>query len=157
MSQSKSRYTLREDIERMKQNENRTDRSRRMVWIKRFLLLLLFPIGYLLGMLFHLVLFLLVIELFRCMLAKQRFQKQKNHSKEDKQEELVIKTTAEMILLLYFILLGIVFTIYGCLRYALHMPIGSFLLTDWLRYSVVVFLLFEIFVLQFYRKLERKV
>ena len=157
MRLSKSRCTLREDIERLKQNGKRNGRSRRMVWVKRFLLLLLFLAGYFLGILFDLIIFLLVMELFRCVLAKRRFQKQKNHSKEEKQQELVIRTAAEMILLLYFILLGSVFTIYGCLRYALHMPMGSFLLTDWLRYSAVLFLLFEIFVMQLYKKLEREV
>lgn len=153
----KKRRTLREELDHLKQEKIKADNSKRKMWVKLILSLFLMLIGYKWNVLIYMMLFLLSIGLAHCLLAKHRFQKQKNYSKEQKQQELVIRTTAETMFLLYFIMFGLIVALYGCMRYVLHLPMGDFALKEWFRYSAVIFLLFEIAVLQFYRKMEGKV
>lgn len=153
----KGRRTLYEDIEKLKCTEKSRSIGQKKGWLITCLSILAFVIGYLQGMVYYMALFLLVIELFRCLFAKHRFQKAKCNSKELKQQEIIIRTAAETILLLYFISIGLLLAVYGCMIYVLQMPGFWFLLKEWMKYSILLFLFFEIIVLMFYRKIEREV
>ena len=69
----------------------------------------------------------------------------------------MIRTAADTILLLYFILVGLTFAVYGCMYYVFQVADFWFVLKEWMQYSILFLLLFEIIVLMFYRKIEREV
>lgn len=158
MNRIMGRRTLRDDIERMKQ-ENKSDNSirrKKSRWIRLlFSLVFLAAVYYLTGI-YYTALAILLILLFQCLLSKHRFRKMKC-AKSLKQQELMIRTTSELILVMYLIVLGMVFMFYGCTNYILHIPMFQLKLAQWLQYSAMVFLFFEVIVLQFYRKIEREV
>ena len=155
MWHSKGQRTLYEDIEKLKCSVKSRCKRHRKIWLLFSLLALI--ISCFRGLVYGTALFLLVIELFLCILAKRRFQKENCHSKERKQQEIIIRTAAETILLLYFILIGLLLAAYGCMNYIWQIPGFWLVLKDWMQHSILVFLLFEIIVLKFYRKIEREV
>ena len=157
MGHIKSRRTLWDDIEKLKESGTYVNKSRRRFWLKIIFSLAFLFFSYFLGLSYYAVLFLLVIELFRCVLAKWRFRKNKNYGKELKQQEIMIRTAVDTILLLYFILVGLAFAVYGCMYYVLQVADFWFVLKEWMQYSILLLLLFEIIVLMFYRKIEREV
>ena len=157
MGRIKSRKTLRDDIEKLQLSSKKTSISRRRIGFKILFSFMLLTISYLTDMIYYAVLFLLVIDLFRCVLAKLRFQKNKCMVKELKQLEIMIRTAAETILLLYFILLGLALAIYVCMHYMLQVSGFWLAIKGWMQNSILIFLLFEIILLAFYRKIEREV
>ena len=152
----KRRQTLRDEIENLKH-----ERTKNKIKLKNWIIVSVWLLGIMLGLLLSNMLFaiyfVLLMELLRCILAKVRFQKKIKSRNEQNHQELVVRTAAETILLLYFILLGSVISIYSCMRYILHLSIGAFAIKDWLLYSSLPFLIFEVYILQYYKKTKGKV
>ena len=152
----KRRQTLRDEIENLKH-----ERTKNKIKLKNWIIVSVWLLGIMLGLLLSNMLFaiyfVLLMELLRCVLAKVRFQKKIKSRNEQNHQELVVRTAAETILLLYFILLGSVISIYSCMRYILHLSIGAFAIKDWLLYSSLPFLIFEVYILQYYKKTKGKV
>ena len=151
MVRIKRRQTLRDEIEHLKHVHTK-DKTKHKHWI----IVMFSFFGILLGLLLRNVLyaicFVLIMELMRCILAKARFQKEIKNRKEQKHHELAVRTAAETILLLYFILLAMTIFVYGCICYVLHLSTGTFVFKEWLLYSCLPFLLFEVYILQYYKK-----
>ena len=156
MVRIKRRQTLRDEIEHLKQ-EHMKNRTKNKHWILVMFSFFGVLFGLLLRNMLYAIYFVLIMDLMRCMLAKVRFQKEIRNRKEQKHHELAVRTAAETILLLYFILLVTTISIYSCMRYVLHLSTGAFIIKEWLIYSGLPFLLFEVYILQYYKKAEGKV
>ena len=155
----KRHRTLKDDIEQLKKDANlQGTKKRKGRFLIKFVFSLIFlAMSYILGVLYEAAIMMLLIYLFRCLLARHRFRKGKSHDKTVLKYERQVVDTAEKILLFYLILLGLLFTFYGCINYVLHVRFLAFSLKEWFKGSFFIFLLFETIVLHFYRKIEREV
>ena len=86
----------------------------------------------------------------------------KNHrTKKDKRKlqkryEKKVRVLPWAILTIYFAFFAVILTVYGVLYYILRLSVG-FSVREWMKYSLPVFLLFEIVVLQLNVRMEREV
>ena len=87
------------------------------------------------------------ISLIQCVCCGMRATKKKGNTKQN-----AIRTLPWVILIIYFALIGTVFTVYGCIYYVLRIQIHRFMILDWIEKSAAIFLLFEIIAIQLNRK-----
>lgn len=164
MFRIKWQRTLREDIEKLQQEntgrevgKNRQTEKKCASWVKWMSTLLFLFVGYRLDHAYQTLVILLAIELVRCLFAKHKLQKRKKCNKVDQQQELVVRTLSQAMLLSYLGIVGLALTFYGCMNYFLHLPVDALDLKGWLQYSFLVLLIFETITLRFYRKKESEV
>ena len=152
MLQKKGHKTLRDDVEALRA-EKRKPKTGKIFYFFIFLLLLLvgasFP-GY-----------IIYIEGFICLLSLFQYGLTLNRTKKDKRKlqkryEKKVRILPWAILTIYFAFFAVILTVYGVLYYVLRLSVG-FSVGEWMKYSLPVFLLFEIVVLQLNVRMEREV
>lgn len=152
MLQKKGHKTLRDDVEALRA-EKRKPKTGKIFYFFIFLLLLLvgasFP-GY-----------IIYIEGFICLLSLFQYGLTLNRTKKDKRKlqkryEKKVRILPWAILTIYFAFFAVILTVYGVLYYVLRLSVG-FSVREWMKYSLPVFLLFEIVVLQLNVRMEREV
>ena len=152
MLQKKGRKTLSDDVEALRA-EKRKPKTGKIFYFFIFLLLLLvgasFP-GY-----------IIYIEGFICLLSLFQYGSTLNRTKKDKRKlqkryEKKVRILPWAILAIYFAFFAVILTVYGVLYYVLRLSVG-FSVREWMKYSLPVFLLFEIVVLQLNVRMEREV
>lgn len=158
MIRKKGHQTLRDEIEKLKKDtEKKKTKGKRWFLIKLIFSLLFLSAGYFLDFLIYAVYGLLAAELMQCLLARRRFHKDKEQHKAQKQLELQIRTASETILIGYLVMVGLVISVYGSVHYILKISVVRFSVWDWLQYGFLLFLLFEVILLRYYKKFDRKV
>lgn len=158
MFRIKGQRTLREDIEKLQQeNTGRQAGKKCASWVKWMSMLLFLFVGYCLGHAYQTLVILLAIELAQCLFAKHKLRKRKKCNKAYQQQELVARTLSQAILLSYLGIVRLALTFHGCVNYLLHLPVDALNLKGWLRYSFLVLMIFETITLRFYRKKESEV
>lgn len=158
MFRIKGQRTLREDIEKLQQENTGRRAGRKCAsWVKWMSTLLFLFVGYCLGHAYQTLVILLAIELVQCLFAKHKLRKRKKCNKAYQQQELLVRTLSQAMLLSYLGIVGLALMFHGCMNYLLHLPVGPLDLKGWLRYSFLVLLIFENIALRFYRKEESEV
>ena len=158
MIRKKGHQTLQDEIETLKKDtEKKKSKGKRRFLIKLIFSLLFLSVGYFLDLLIYAVYGLLAAELMQCMVARRRFHKDKEQHKAQKQMELQIRTASETILIGYLVMVGLVISVYGSVHYILKISVVRFSVWDWLQYGFLQFLLFEVILLRYYKKFDRKV
>lgn len=114
-------------------------------------------VGYCLDRVYQTLVILLAIELAQCLFAKHKLRKRKRCNKAYQQQELVVRTLSQAMLLSYLGIVGLALTFHGCMNDLLHIPVDALDLKGWLRYGFLVLLIFETITLRFYRKKESEV
>ena len=154
MFHRKGHITLKEKVEALRQGE-KNRRKLRKKW-KYFGFILLFLVVW------HLRRFILFIEglLFLLSFFQYRLTRKTPDAEKSKlqiQSTKKVRTIPLMLLAIYFVVFALIFTVYGCMYYVLHLSLGQFDFMEWLKYSISVFLLFEIVAVQICRLNEREV
>lgn len=152
MLQKKGHKTLRDDVEALRAAKRKPKTGKNFYFFIFLLLLLVgacFP-GY-----------IIYIEWFICLLSLFQYGSTLNRTKKDKRKlqkryEKKVRILPWAILTIYFAFFAVILTVYGVLYYVLRLSVG-FSVREWMKYSLPVFLLFEIVVLQLNVRMEREV
>ena len=148
MLQKKGHKTLRDDVEALRA-EKRKPKTGKIFYFFLLLVGASFP-GYIL----YIEGFICLLSLFQCGLTLNRTKKDKR--KLQKRYEKKVRILPWAILTIYFAFFAVILTVYGVLYYVLRLSVG-FSVGEWRKYSLPVFLLFEIVVLQLNVRMEREV